>query len=220
MKSKIFFSDEYKRIETDVIKLLNKQPDFLSASTAESTRATGDAVEKILTEKFDSVLGDFCSEYSTNFARRSMADLAFNDKDGFYYIIDVKTHRSDTKFNMPNLTSVERLSRLYEDDLNYFVLLFITYHVETTKVIITGAKFIPIEFLDWSCLTIGALGWGQIQVANSNNVLINVKYSRKKWMLEFCEIMFEFYPKEISKINTRIERFVQVRNFWLEKPDD
>lgn len=38
-----------------------------------------------------------------------MADLAFKDPDGFYYIVDVKTHRLGTAFNMPNLTSVERL---------------------------------------------------------------------------------------------------------------
>ncbi len=45
-----------------------------------------------------------------------MADLAFQDQQGFYYVVDVKTHRTDTKFNMPNLTSVERLARFYEDD--------------------------------------------------------------------------------------------------------
>lgn len=40
-----------------------------------------------------------------------MADIAFKDRDDFYYVVDVKTHREDTKFNMPNLTSVERLAR-------------------------------------------------------------------------------------------------------------
>ncbi len=40
------------------------------------------------------------------FARRAMADLAFNDIDGNYYVIDVKTHPTRTKFNNPNLTSV------------------------------------------------------------------------------------------------------------------
>ena len=61
-----------------------------------------------------------------------MADLAFEDSEGFYYVVDVKTHRHDTKFNMPNLTSVERLARFYEDDKNYFVLLFVSYEVVGT----------------------------------------------------------------------------------------
>ena len=44
-----------------------------------------------------------------------------------------------------------------------------------SKLIFEECKFVPIELLDWSCLTLGALGWGQIQIANSNNIVINKK---------------------------------------------
>ncbi|GIK58865.1 MAG: hypothetical protein BroJett015_45280 [Chloroflexota bacterium] len=148
-----------------------------------------------------------------------MADLAFTDVDGFYYVVDVKTHRTDTKFNMPNLTSVERLARFYEDDSNYFTLLLVSYQLDEEKTEFTGVRFIPIEFLDWGCLTIGALGWGQIQIANSNRIIVNSGYSRKRWMLELCDVLMEFYPKEISKITGRIEHFKQVRDFWLAKAE-
>lgn len=39
-------------------------------------------------------------------------------------------------------------------------------------------------------------------------------------MLELCEVMLEFYPKEIMKITDRIKRFEQVREFWLERSED
>jgi hypothetical protein len=188
--------------------------------TAHSTRAVGDAIEGILSDSFDTLLGDLCDEYSANFARRAMADIAFKDVDGFYYVVDVKTHRTDTKLNMPNLTSVERLARFYEDDADYFVLLMVSYHLEETQALITQVRFVPIEFLGWDCLTIGALGWGQIQIANSNRITVNPQYSRKKWMLELCDVMLEFYPKEIVKIGERIERFRRIQEFWLAKPDD
>jgi hypothetical protein len=220
VKSRIFYTDTYKTIEARVQKLLNSHEEFLSPSTARSTRAVGDAIESILGDSFDTILGDLCKEYSAAFARRAMADLAFTDVDDFYYIVDVKTHRTDTKFNMPNLTSVERLARFYQDDGNYFVLLIVSYHLEATQAIVTNVRFVPIEFLGWDCLTIGALGWGQIQIANSNYVTVNPQYSRKKWMLELCEVLFEFYPKEIVKINDRIEYFRQVQEFWLAKPDE
>lgn len=100
-----------------------------------------------------------CAEYSAEFARRAMADLAFTDKDGFYYAVDVKTHRLGTQFNMPNSTSVERIARFYEDDRSYFVALIVKYTVEGTKVRVQQAHFLPIEFLRWDCLTIGALGY-------------------------------------------------------------
>jgi hypothetical protein len=92
--------------------------------------------------------------------------------------------------------------------------------LETTQAIITNVRFVPIEFLGWDCLTIGALGWGQIQIANSNYVTVNPQYPRKKWLLELCKALFEFYPREIAKLNDRTEYFRRVQEFWLAKPDE
>ena len=92
--------------------------------------------------------------------------------------------------------------------------------MEGVKAKVTHVTFVPIEFLGWECLTIGALGWGQIQIANSNRVTVNPGYARKRWMLEFCDVMLEFYPKEIAKIGERVSRFEQVREFWSRKSDD
>ncbi|OHB68069.1 MAG: hypothetical protein A2V70_18880 [Planctomycetes bacterium RBG_13_63_9] len=159
MKSRLFHSGAYKAVEAKVKDFLNEQDAFLSPSTARSTRAFGDALEGILGLHFAQILGDWCCEYSADFARRAMADLAFADVDGLYYVVDVKTHRADTKFNMPNLTSVERLVRFYEDHKDLFVLLLVKYGLRV-------------------------------------------------------------YPREIHKINERIERFESVREFWLAEPDD
>jgi len=148
-----------------------------------------------------------------------MADVAFTDAAGIYHVVDVKTHRTDTKFNMPNLTSVERLARFYESDSNCFVVLFVSYKIDGNRVIVSEVRFVPIEFLGWDCLTIGALGWGQIQIANSNDITLKPRYSRKKWMLEMCEALLQFYPREIAKIGERICRFEQVKTLWLKKPD-
>lgn len=220
MKSPIFYTKTYGDIEQRVQELLNSHETFLSPSIARSTRAAGDAIESILGGSFDTILGDLCKEYSATFARRAMADLAFTDVDDFYYVVDVKTHRTDTKFSMPNLTSVRRLARFYEEDTNYFVLLIVSYHLEEMQAIVTDVRFVPVEFLGWDCLTIGALGWGQIQIANSSYITVNPRHSRKKWMLELCDALFEFYPKEIAKISDRIDYFGQVREFWFAKPDD
>ena len=220
MHSKLFHTYAFLEIQERVRDLLNGSPDFLSANTARSPRAVGDAIEYLIGNAFKELLGEYCSEYSSTFARRAMADVAFTDADGLYYIVDVKTHRSDAKFNMPNLTSVERLARFYQDDSNYFTILMVKYTVEEIRAVVSEVKFVPIEFLDWNCLTVGALGWGQIQIANANRITVNAGYSRRKWMLEFCDTMLEFYPKEIQKIGERLVHFEQVRNFWLQKSED
>ena len=218
MKSRIFSTDRFGEIAKRAKDLLNAHEDFLSASTVRSTRAAGDAIQSILEENLKGIVGEDCAEYSVNFARRAMADMAFTDGDGLYYVTDVKTHRKETKFNMPNLTSVERLARFYEDDSNYFVMLLVKYSLKGIHATISEVTFIPIEFLDWDCLTVGALGWGQIQIANSNNVRVRPHYSRKKWVLELCDAMLEFYPKEIGKIHTRVGYFEKVKRHWQTKP--
>jgi hypothetical protein len=219
LRSSFFYNGHHKELAHKLKDYINSVPEFLSAPTARSTRAAGDAVEGLIAEKFDSFLGEGCKEYSSSFARRAMAEIAFTDKEGFYCVIDVKTHREDTKFNMPNLTSVERLSRFYEDDSNTFALIMVKYKLDGNRVLATEITFAPIEFLDWDCLTVGALGWGQIQIANSNRIIVNDGFSRKQWMLSLCDIMLEFYLKEILKIQERIGRFEHVRSFWERKED-
>ena len=219
MKASFYYEGHSRRVAADVRDYINSAPDFLTETVAGSPRAVGDAIENLVAKEFESFLGEWCVEYSSDFARRAMADLAFSDKDGFYSVVDVKTHREDTRFNMPALTSVERLSRFYESDMNVFSILAVKYSVSGVKVTVSDVLFSPIEFLDWGCLTVGALGWGQIQLANSNDIRVTHGYSRRRWMLQLCEAMGEFYPREIDKIQTRIDRFESVRTYWESRED-
>lgn len=219
MKSNFYHNGTQRIVASKIRDYINSVQDFLSPQTANSTRAIGDALQSLVSEEFDTFLGEWSREYSSDFARRAMADLAFTDKEGIYSVVDIKTHREDTRFNMPNLTSVERLARFYESDTNVFSLILIKYSVEGTKVTASEVLFTPIEFLDWKCLTVGTLGWGQIQIANSNDIRVIDGYSRKKWMLELCQTMEEFYPREIGKIRDRIDRFRTIRTLWESKED-
>lgn len=211
MKTSYIFETCRKDIEQKIKEIMNARQ--FMVKEIEAPYIIGD----LLTENIEKILSDLVDECSLSFARRAMADFAFTDKDGFYYVVDVKTHRLDTKFNMPNLTSVERLSRFYEEDVNYFSLLKIDYQIEGAKAVIKHVVFAPIEFFDWNCLTIGALGWGQIQIANANVVKIKTRNSRKKWMLDLCDTMLEFYPKEIDKIGERINYFKKAKKIWEKK---
>ena len=227
MNSSIFNTNgESEKIESKIKdflnkKLLNNASDSLSANIQISPRAAGDAIQELLSANFKTLLGEQnCAEYSERFARRAMADLAFTDKEGIYYVVDVKTHRIGTEFNMPNLTSVERLARFYEEEKHYFVILMVSYDFDDEKIKIENVHFVPVEFLDWQCLTIGALGWGQLQIKNSNNISIDNSMTRKKWMLMLCDALLEFYPDEIAKIKNRIQYFDRIKETWLAQPDE
>jgi hypothetical protein len=215
--SPLAHADKLAEIARTIEVFLNDQSNIMSPNTISSPRAVGDALQSLLEANFDSLLGSDIKEYSADFARRAMADIAFTDLEDFYHVVDIKTHRLDTAFNMPNLTSVERLSRFYETDSNYFDVLLIPYRVDGRDLRIENVRFAPIEHLSWSSLTIGALGWGQIQIANSNKVTIDNSQLRRDWMLQLCDVLMEFYPAEIGKITTRIEHFKKIRDYWLAK---
>ena len=216
--SKIFEEDVLKNFEKKLLQLLNSSEDFHNRRIVSSPRAVGDAVQEVIGEHLlDCLPENIVKDYSDAFARRAMADLAFSDNDDNYFMIDIKTHNKDTSFNMPNLTSVERLARFYEDDKNFFVILLVEYSIVENKIIFEKVRFVPIENFAWDCLTIGALGWGQIQIANANVISIDRDLTRKSWMLQLCDTLDIFYPKEILKIEKRIDRFAKVRAFWEKK---
>jgi hypothetical protein len=219
MASKLFTPEIRGKTETTVVSLLNGNQ-LMNYNTVNSPRAVGDAVQGFLEKNISKCLPkELVAKINTSFARRSMADLAFEDVSENYYVVDIKTHNLNTNFNMPNLTSVERLARFYGDNKNYFVLLLVSYKIDGERLVFDNCIFAPIEYFDWPCLTIGALGWGQIQLSNSNTVNINAENTRKKWMLQLCDTLDFFYPNEISKITQRMDYFKNIREFWENQPD-
>jgi hypothetical protein len=219
MASQLFLTETRSNIEKTVVDLLNNNQ-LMNYNTVNSPRAVGDAVQGFLEKNISACLPkELVLKIDTSFARRSMADLAFEDIGGNYYVVDIKTHNLNTNFNMPNLTSVERLARFYGDVKNYFVLLLVSYIIEEDRLMFRKCMFVPIEHLDWSCLTLGALGWGQIQIANSNIININSENTKKKWMLRLCDALDLFYPNEIAKITQRIDYFKNIREYWEKQPD-
>lgn len=217
--SSLFTTGINLKIEICARDFLNAQQSEFPISALKSPRAVGDIAQVLVSDNFQNIVpSGLINKYSSTFARRAMADLAFEDAEKYYYVIDVKTHLRSSKFNMPNLTSVERLARFYEDDKNYFVVMMLAYDVTPSGVNFHHVNFVPIEFLSWNCLTLGALGWAQIQIANSNILEINPLFSRRSWMIEMCDTLLEFYPREVSKIGERISYFQQVKARWEAKP--
>jgi hypothetical protein len=189
MASILFLTDNRQKIEDTVINLLNTNQ-LMNYNTVNSPRAVGDAVQGFLEKNISQCLpSNLVTKINTSF-------------------------NLTTSFNMPNLTSVERLARFYGDSKNYFVLLLVSYTIQNEQLLFKERLFVPIEYLDWSCLTLGALGWGQIQIANSNIISIELTNTRKKWMLQLCDALDLFYPNEISKITHRIDYFKNIREYW------
>lgn len=73
----------------------------MNYNTVNNSRAVRDAAQSFLEQHLPSCIpAGLVSKFSTTFARRLMADFAFEDASGSYYFIDFKTHNLGTKFNM------------------------------------------------------------------------------------------------------------------------
>lgn len=212
-----FFND----IEAAVLMLLQTNGrNIVGKRSLNSPRAIGDAVQEFLSEQGglqQCIPQQYLSSFESDFERRSMEDMAFFDTNGRYYAIDCKTHNLNTSFNMPNLISVRRLANFYKNDSNVFCILIVEYEVVQGELHYRKCYFRPIEMFSWDCLTLGALGWGQIQIANANKLNFNEKLDRKSWMLQLCNILDSFYDEEIGKIQDRKLWFNDIKQYWLNK---
>jgi len=170
-----------------------------------STRGVGDAIEGLIVGEFRDIARGLIDVVDTSFGRRAMEDLSFRIGSA-YYAVDVKTHREEPGFHMPNLTSVKRLMDFYEDDDNYFVIVMIKYHLTDTGSLEDVTAIVePIEWFDWDCLRIGALGWGQLQFRSASDIRVNRSQTRKDWLCSFTGELREHYAREETKIKERLD---------------
>jgi hypothetical protein len=218
--SNLLSRESRRAIEAKALAFLQASARTYVGAAVNSPRAVGDITQELIADNFQTFVPvGAISNFTQEFARRAMADLAFHDAEQCYYVVDVKTHRLDSSFNMPNLTSVERLARFYQDANNFFILMKVGYTVADQAIAFSEVKLVPIEFVKWDCLTLGALGWGQIQIANANTVILDDTYTRKRWMLDLCDRLDLFYPAEILKIQKRVDYFKNIRAYWESQPE-
>jgi hypothetical protein len=196
----------YDELRTRIEAFLQAERSLVvSEAFRRSTRGVGDAIEGLLVAEFERIATGLVDTVETDFTRRAMEDLSFRI-DTRYYAVDVKTHREEPGFHMPNLISVKRLMDFYEDDGNFFVVIMINYHLADDGSLEDVTAIVePLEWFDWSCLRIGALGWGQLQFRSASDIRVDRDQSRKDWLLSFAEELRGYYADERRKIGERLE---------------
>ena len=204
-----FFKGDYcKEIEKKIKNFLNSNNEIGSGHNRKQ-RIMGDVIEDAVCEK----MKDFFPEGSIKTCIKSkeakaMGDVVLEDYKNNVLLVDVKTRNKNKKFNMPNLTSVRKIWDLYKEDNKYFVILLIEYEEKEGKTIYSNVRLSPIEWLNWECLGIGALGWGQIQIKNAREVKIDSSQTRDSWLAIFRNKVIKFYEDEKKKIDDeRIKYF-------------
>ena len=106
---------------------------------------------------------------------------------------------------MPNLISVKRLKKVLEEKLKTLSYVFIDYKRENGNVLIEDVHVKYVWELDWSILSIGALGKGQLQIKDANKDFVFTNIGKNEWFDILKVKVVEFYKKEILKIEKELK---------------
>ena len=162
-------------------------------------RTIGDLVEKKVIEIILQNQNPIINEVKLSTGKKSMEDVSVVS-NGVTYMLDPKSHNVDSEFSMPNLSSISRIKKLFDNNKKEMMYVFVDYKIDGQVVRIEDIKVLYLWELDMSMLGIGALGKGQLQIKNLNKELVISDEGKQIWYGKLKTQVKEYLAKQIKKI--------------------
>jgi hypothetical protein len=195
-----------KTMKNIINNILNNSIGKSFNTTNLQQRGVADIIEKYICEQIIKIDNkELIIEQSKT--KKSLEDVQIKNNQELYKI-DIKTHDLNSDFSMPNLISVDRLKKFYENNNNHLMYIIISYTTNNNITQIKNIEIRYIEELSWEILGIQNLGKGQLQIKNMNNELIFVEPNREEWINTLKQNMIKFYKKQIIKTQKLIDDLV------------
>lgn len=166
-------------------------------------RTVGDLIENKVTELLFASDNILITEKRVARSRKSIEDVTLISGGKTFYI-DPKTHNLDSDFSMPNLTSIQKLKKLFSSENEELIYVFVTYRVYDGVINIQDIKVFFVWELDMEILGIGALGKGQLQIKDAHNDFKFQDKGKTEWFNQFKTLVQEFLKKQLKKVNKQI----------------
>lgn len=190
-------------IKQHIKELLDEQLENFVLIEGGQQRTVGDLIESKVAEILFNSTSELISEKRAPRSKKSIEDVTLVS-NGVSYYIDPKTHDINSEFSMPNLTSVQKIKKLFDTTDKELIYVFVSYAITEGMVIISDIKVFFLWELDISILGVGALGKGQLQIKNANNNLVFTQKGKVGWYGDFKLLMQEFLKKQLIKVNKQI----------------
>jgi hypothetical protein len=190
-------------IKQHIKELLDEQLQNFELIEGGQQRTVGDLIESKVSEILFNSTSELISEKRAPRSKKSIEDVTLVS-NGVLYYIDPKTHDINSDFSMPNLTSVEKIKKLFDTTDKELIYVFVSYAITDGMVIISDIKVFFLWELDISILGVGALGKGQLQIKNANKDLVFTQKGKVGWYGDFKLLMQEFLKKQLIKVNKQI----------------
>ncbi len=166
-------------------------------------RTVGDLIESKVSDILYRSTSELISEKRAPRSKKSIEDVTLIS-NGVTYYIDPKTHNIKSDFSMPNLTSIDKIKKLFFTNNQDLIYVFVSYDLLNGMVIIDNIKVFFIWEIDISILGVGALGKGQLQIKDANNELVFTNKGKKEWYSDFKKLVQEYLKKQVNKVNKQI----------------
>ena len=171
-------------------------------------RGIADVIERIITNCYKN--HPVAAKFEKRSSKKSTEDYALLDTKT-RHLVDIKSHDVNGTFCMPNLTSIEKLDKLYEQDIKLHYVI-VKYSFVNGLLTLLYVNHCRPHNLPWSNLSIANLGLGQLQISNMHKFSIDRTISKKQWLNTYHHKIVDFKYKLLEKTIDAIKK-------WEEKCD-
>lgn len=192
-------TESQQNIKNHLTELITENLQDFDLVDGGQQRTIGDLVEKKVIEIILQNQNPIINEVKLSTGKKSMEDVSVVS-DGVTYMLDPKSHNVDSEFSMPNLSSISRIKKLFDNDKKEMMYVFVDYKIDGQVVRIEDIKVLYLWELDMSMLGIGALGKGQLQIKNLNKELVISDEGKQIWYGKLKTQVKEYLAKQIKKI--------------------
>lgn len=192
-------TEPQKNIKNYLTDLITENLQDFDLVNGGQQRTIGDLVEKKVVDIVLQNHGEIITEVKISTGKKSMEDVSVVS-EGVTYMLDPKSHNIDSEFSMPNLSSISRIKKLFDNNKKEMMYVFVDYKIDEQVVRIEKIKVLFLWELDMSMLGIGALGKGQLQIKNLNKELVITNEGKKVWYGKLKTEVKDYLAKQIKKI--------------------
>ncbi len=138
-------------IKEHIKELLNQNLVDFELVDGGMQRTVGDLIENKISDILFNSTSELITEKREPRSKKSIEDVTLVSGNVLYYV-DPKTHDTNSDFSMPNLTSIDKIKKLFSSDEQELIYVFVSYELNDGMVVISDIKVFFIWELDISIL--------------------------------------------------------------------
>lgn len=136
--------------------------------------------------------------------RKAVGDFMLTES----HAVNVKSNNVDKQNYSPNMISIKKMHKWVFEDRNELSFVFVDYRADSGELeVLSQSDLVPIEHINWDCLSIEAQGYGVIQ--KPRPLILDKSQSKRDFYVGFLEAYEKYREKERKKHEAFSQRFIE-----------